>query len=191
MLNDNRHDTSMHFSLAPLRDIAGNIPYIVLHSADTSERQVLVNSLAELEHQLNQLNELITDGSCLIEGEIIISANQTAADMLGFESPQKLIGEELGRLLIDSSSQRILGEQINQLGSSEQRQCQTSPRCSTDKTLQVSSSDITLLGSPAKLILLQDTSERTVQQGQVEQLVHTDPLTGLYTVMVSAVGWNS
>ncbi|MGF1732864.1 c-di-GMP phosphodiesterase [Photobacterium proteolyticum] len=180
VLNDNRHDTSMHFSLAPLKDQVGDIPYIVLHSADTSERQVLVNSLAELEHQLNQLNELITDGSCLIEGEIIISANQTAADMLGFESPRDLIGEELGRLLIDSSSQRILGEQINQLGKNEQRKCQTSPRCSTDKALQVSSSDITLLGAPAKLILLQDTSERAVQQGQVELLVQTDPLTGLY-----------
>ena len=127
VLNDNRHDTSMHFSLAPLKDQVGDIPYIVLHSADTSERQVLVNSLAELEHQLNQLNELITDGSCLIEGEIIISANQTAADMLGFESPRDLIGEELGRLLIDSSSQRILGEQINQLGKNEQRKCPDQP----------------------------------------------------------------
>ncbi|WP_299018833.1 EAL domain-containing protein [uncultured Photobacterium sp.] len=180
VLNDNRHDTSMHFSLAPLPDKSGNIPYIVLHSADTSERQVLVNSLQELEDQLSQLNELLSDGSCIVEGEIIISANQAAANLLGFESPRELIGEELGRLLIDSHSQRILGGQISQLDKTTPRQCQTSPRCNTDRSLQVSASDITLLGSPAKLVLLKDTSEQAVQQGQVEQLVHTDPLTGLY-----------
>ncbi|UTV27247.1 putative bifunctional diguanylate cyclase/phosphodiesterase [Photobacterium atrarenae] len=180
VLNDNRHDTSLHFSLAPLRDQRGNIPYIVLHSADTSERQVLVNSLQELEHQLEQLNQLITDGSCIIEGDLIISANETAARLLGFESVQALIGEELGRLLIDSHTQRVLGSQITQLGHQEQRQCQTSPRCSTEKSLQITVSDIALLGSPAKLILLHDNSEQVSQQGQVEQLVHTDPLTGLY-----------
>ncbi|MEJ2765504.1 EAL domain-containing protein [Photobacterium sp. MCCC 1A19761] len=180
VLNDNRHETSLHFSLAPLRDAQGNIPYVVLHSADTSERQVLVNSLQELEHQLAQLNHLITDGSCIVEGDLIISANEAAAALLGFESVQDLVGEELGRLLIDSHTQRVLGSQLSELGHQQQRRCQTSPRCSTEKTLQVTVSDISLLGSPAKLILLQDISEQISQQGQVEQLVHTDPLTGLY-----------
>ncbi|UXI00804.1 EAL domain-containing protein [Photobacterium sp. TY1-4] len=180
VLNDNRHETSLHFSLAPLRDAQGNIPYVVLHSADTSERQVLVNSLQELEHQLDQLNHLITDGSCIVEGELIISANEAAAALLGFESVQDLVGEELGRLLVDSHTQRVLGSQLSQLGHQEQRRCQTSPRCSTEKALQVTVSDISLLGSPAKLILLQDISEQISQQGQMEQLVHTDPLTGLY-----------
>ncbi|MGF1869742.1 sensor domain-containing protein [Photobacterium indicum] len=180
VLDDSRHETSMHFSLSPLRNKTGDISHIVLHSVDTSERQVLVNSLEELEHQLNQLNELISDGMCIVEADIIISANQVAANLLGFDNSKELLGEELGRLLIDSHSQRILGETLSQIPSGAPRKCHTSPRCCTERPLLVTTSDITLMGSPAKQVKLQDAAEHTVQQGQVEQLVHTDPLTGLY-----------
>ncbi|PSU46742.1 c-di-GMP phosphodiesterase [Photobacterium frigidiphilum] len=180
VLDDSRHETSMHFSLSPLRNKTGDVGHIVLHSVDTSERQILVNSLEELEHQLNQLNELISDGMCIVEADIIISANQVAANLLGFDDSKELLGEELGRLLIDSHSQRILGETLSQIPSGDPRKCHTSPRCCTERPLLVTTSDITLMGSPAKLVKLQDAAEHTMQQGQVEQLVHTDPLTGLY-----------
>lgn len=180
VLDDNRHDTSMHFSLSPLRNNTDNIQHIVLHSADTSERQILVNSLEELEHQLYQLNELISDGICIIESETVITANKAAAHLLGFESAKELLGEDLGRLLIDSHSQRVLGEQLNQQSQREPRKCHTSPRCRSERPLLVSTSDITMLGSPATIVMLKDASEQVVQQSQIEHLVHTDPLTGLY-----------
>ncbi|PSW04147.1 sensor domain-containing protein [Photobacterium lipolyticum] len=180
VLDDNRHDTSMHFSLSPLRNRSDDIQHIVLHSADTSERQVLVNTIEELENQLYQLNELISDGICIVESNTVINANAAAATLLGFESSKELLGEDLGRLLIDSHSQRILGEQLHQQPKSGPRKCHTSPRCCSERPLLVSTSEITLLGSRATIVMLKDASEHVVQQGQIEHLVHTDPLTGLY-----------
>ncbi|PSW18943.1 PAS domain S-box protein [Photobacterium sanctipauli] len=183
VLDDNRHDTSMHFSLAPLRNQAGDVSHIVLHCADTSERQVLVNSLHEIEHQLQHLNQMITDGSCVVEGNTIISANKKAAELLGFDSAGELKGEELGRLLFDSHSKQLLGNQINKLSNGEARSCHTHSRSKEAQPLLISASDITLLNSPAKLVLLQaqpEPAQAKLDQGKFEQLAHTDPLTGLY-----------
>ncbi|MGF1691375.1 sensor domain-containing protein [Photobacterium kagoshimensis] len=180
VLNDNRHDTSMHFSLTPLRDDAGKVQYIVLHSADTSERQVLVKSLEELEHQLNQLHESSSDGICMIENSIVLSANQRAATMLGFSSAKDLLGEDLGRIIFDFQSQRVLGTQLNHQPTSESRRCYIGPEATQDTTFLLSLSDVTMLGSPAKLALLRTPTNNRLPQGQIDQLVQTDALTGLY-----------
>ncbi|MGF1699648.1 EAL domain-containing protein [Photobacterium makurazakiensis] len=183
VLNDNRHDSSMHFSLAPIRNSAGDISHIVLHCADTSERQVLVNSLHEMENQLQQLNLMITDGSCIVEGNTIINANPKAAELLGFSSASDLKGEELGRLLIDSQNKRQLGSQINKLSQGETRSCHTNTENNPGRALLLTASDITQLNSPAKLFLLQaqkDSPQIKMEQEKVDQLVQTDALTGLY-----------
>ncbi|KMV31171.1 EAL domain-containing protein [Photobacterium swingsii] len=180
VLNDNRLDTSMHFSLTPLRDDAGNVSYIVLHSADTSERQVLVKSLEELEHQLNQLHESSSDGICMIENNIVLSANQRAATMLGFGSAKDLLGEDLGRIVFDFQSQRLLGAQLHHQPNSESRRCYIGPEATQDNTFLLSLSDVTMLGSPAKLVLLRTPTNNRLPQGQIDQLVQTDALTGLY-----------
>lgn len=180
VLNDNRHDSSLHFSLTPLRDNMGNVQYVVLHSADTSERQVLVKSLEELEHQLNQLHENSSDGICMIENNIVLSANQRAAKILGFGTAKDLLGEDLSRIVFDFQSQRIIGTQLNHQPNSEVRRCYVGPEAIQDNTFLLSLSDITMLGSPAKLVLLRTPTNTRLPQGQIDQLVQTDALTGLF-----------
>ncbi|OAN14196.1 c-di-GMP phosphodiesterase [Photobacterium jeanii] len=179
VLDDNRHETSMHFSITPLKNDNDEVHYVVLHSADTSERQMLVKSLEELEHQLNQLHDASSDGICVVENNIVLSVNQRAAKMLGFGAAKDLLGEDLGRIIFDMQTQRLLGAQLSQLPLSEARRCYIGPEATPDTTFLLSLSDITMLGSPAKLVMLRTPTDNRLPQGQIDQLVQTDALTGL------------
>ncbi|WP_318412513.1 EAL domain-containing protein [Photobacterium leiognathi] len=179
VLNDSRHESSLHFSLAPLCDLEGNIQHIILHSIDTSERQILIHSLEETEHQLNQLNNLITEGICLIENNVVINANDQAAIQLGFSTKKELLGRSLDQLLLDSNNQPCTGERLKSDDSK-------SPACYTPinkneqtKPVKLSISPVKQMGSEALLVKIETTQEIKRQQGHIEQLVQMDPLTGL------------
>ncbi|WP_305459785.1 EAL domain-containing protein [Photobacterium leiognathi] len=179
VLNDSRHESSLHFSLAPLCDLEGNIQHIILHSIDTSERQILIHSLEETEHQLNQLNNLITEGICLIENNVVINANDQAAIQLGFPTKKELLGRSLDQLLLDSNNQPCTGERLKSDDSK-------SPACYTPinkneqtKPVKLSISPVKQMGSEALLVKIETTQEVKRQQGHIEQLVQMDPLTGL------------
>ncbi|GAA05515.1 EAL domain-containing protein [Photobacterium leiognathi] len=179
VLNDSRHESSLHFSLAPLCDLEGNIQHIILHSIDTSERQILIHSLEETEHQLNQLNNLITEGICLIENNVVINANDQAAIQLGFPTKKELLGRSLDQLLLDSNNQPCTGERLKSDDSK-------SPACYTPinkneqtKPVKLSISPVKQMGSEALLVKIETTQEIKRQQGHIEQLVQMDPLTGL------------
>ncbi|PSW64186.1 c-di-GMP phosphodiesterase [Photobacterium leiognathi subsp. mandapamensis] len=179
VLNDSRHESSLHFSLAPLCDLEGNIQHIILHSIDTSERQILIHSLEETEHQLNQLNNLITEGICLIENNVVINANDQAAIQLGFPTKKELLGRSLDQLLLDSNNQPCTGERLKSDNSK-------SPACYTPinkneqtKPVKLSISPVKQMGSEALLVKIETTQEIKRQQGHIEQLVQMDPLTGL------------
>ncbi|WP_422766900.1 EAL domain-containing protein [Photobacterium leiognathi subsp. mandapamensis] len=179
VLNDSRHESSLHFSLAPLCDLEGNIQHIILHSIDTSERQILIHSLEETEHQLNQLNNLITEGICLIENNVVINANDQAAIQLGFPTKKELLGRSLHQLLLDSNNQPCTGERLKSDDSK-------SPACYTPinkneqtKPVKLSISPVKQMGSEALLVKIETTQELKRQQGHIEQLVQMDPLTGL------------
>ncbi|MGF1727396.1 sensor domain-containing protein [Photobacterium nomapromontoriensis] len=179
VLNDNRHDTSMHFSLAPIHAEDGTVSQIVLHCADTSERQILINSIQELEKQLHTLNTLITDGSCVVEGNTIISANANAATLLGFSTSQDMQGKDIGTLLVDANNRPIQKAQLQSLGKGESRNCYTSNQCPIHRPLRIAASQIRFLGSPARLVLLQNNSQQINTQDKLEHLTQMDPLTGL------------
>ncbi|WP_318445365.1 EAL domain-containing protein [Photobacterium leiognathi] len=179
VLNDSRHESSLHFSLAPLCDLEGNIQHIILHSIDTSERQILIHSLEETEHQLNQLNNLITEGICLIENNVVINANDQAAIQLGFPTKKELLGRSLDQLLLDSNNQPCTGERLKSDDSK-------SPACYTPinkneqtKPVKLSISPVKQMGSEALLVKIETTQEVKRKQGHIEQLVQMDPLTGL------------
>ncbi|WP_318521550.1 sensor domain-containing protein [Photobacterium leiognathi] len=179
VLNDSRHESSLHFSLAPLCDLEGNIQHIILHSIDTSERQILIHSLEETEHQLNQLNNLITEGICLIENNVVINANDQAAIQLGFPTKKELLGRSLDQLLLDSNNQPCTGERLKSDDSK-------SPACYTPinkneqtKPVKLSISPVKQMGSEALLVKIETTQEIKRQKGHIEQLVQMDPLTGL------------
>lgn len=178
-LDDHRFETSLHFSLSPLHN-NDNIEGIIFHAADTSERQILVNSLEESESKYTKLSGLLTDGLFLVESDLIISANAASAQLLGFDKLNELLGEELGRLLIDENTKQVLGDRIEQLSNEDAIFCLTGPRCGVERRLKITTEQTELLGSPAKLVLIKDANQAQVQSQQTEQTLHLDQLTGLY-----------
>ncbi|QUJ68037.1 EAL domain-containing protein [Photobacterium sp. GJ3] len=180
ILNEHRHHSSLHFSVSPLRNDASEITHIVMHAIDTSERLQLSHALAEREEHFQQLSHLVSDGCLLIEKNQILSANATAAQILGFASAEALMGEDLGQLLIDSRNHRPFGEQLAALSNGKTYHCLTSAQCQTEHALSLIIKDTQVVGSPASLVVLRQALTHQVQPEQVEQLIHTDPLTGLF-----------
>ncbi len=63
-----------------------------------------MRSLEESESKYALLTTLLPDGLMMVENDCIISANPSAARLLGFDDAQKLLGENLSRLFIDEKT---------------------------------------------------------------------------------------
>lgn len=182
VLNDNQHDTSMQFSLRPLsHQPDGRVAAVVMHCLDTSERQILAQSIQEVEQHVQALNALIDDGSLIVVNNMVVSANPQAAMLLGFEFPQDIQNTELGKLLVDGNNQPLQFPQLASLGKGETLNCQTSRRCPVQRAVRLAARPISQLGSPAQLVLLQDNSRPASRQDKLDHLLFTNPLTGLFS----------
>ncbi len=179
IINDTSHHTHLHVSLAPLINNHGQIEHIILHSVDTSERHVLSNSLQESEHQLNQLQNLVTDGIFVIEKNIIMNANQRAVELLGMTSKSALLGQTLDHVLLDNNKQPCHSKTLTQ-SSHNSNQHYYSSNHNANSPLILTTTAITMMGEAALLIKLTPATNNDDQQHKIEQLTQLDPLTGLY-----------
>ncbi|MBE4580772.1 sensor domain-containing protein [Vibrio navarrensis] len=179
-LDETDLETSLHFSLSPLRDENG-IQHIVFHSIDTSEKQILIKSLEESENKFSQLTQLLPDGLLLVEDDSVLFANPAAARLLGFNSPHDLLGEELSRLFIDEKTKMVFRHKLSTLLSSKAFVCMTSARCGFERRVQLHADNTTVLGNQSQLILIQDADETPKQlSNQGDDDIHIDSLTKLY-----------
>ena len=178
-INDTSHHTCLHISLAPLTNAQGEINHIISHSIDTSERHILINSLQESEHQLIQLQNLMTDGICIVEKNIINNANQHAVDLLGITSKSALLGQSLERLLLDSNNHPCHSNTFTQ-AFHDNKQHYYAINHIERAPLTIATTPITILGKPALLIKLTPVLCTNEQQHKIEQLTQRDPLTGLF-----------
>jgi len=173
-------ETSLHFSLSPLV-VNEQVQYIVFHALDSSEKQILARSLQESETNYALLTSLLPDGLLMVENDSILSANPSAARLLGFEDPQKLLGENLSRLFIDEKTKTVFSNQLATQLTERPLVCLTGPRCGFEHQVQLHAKHASLLGNQAQLILLQsadDTPKPFSTTAQVD--AHLDSLTGLY-----------
>ncbi|OBU10095.1 c-di-GMP phosphodiesterase [Photobacterium aquimaris] len=179
IINDTSQHTSLHISLAPLANNDGNISHIILHSVDTSERHILINSLQEAEHQLNQLQNLMTDGICVVEKNIIMNANQRAVELLAMTSKNSLLGQTLSNVLLDNKQQPCDSKQLEHISHND-NQHYYAVHSEDNSPLLLATTPITMMGETALLIKLTAATRTDDQQHKIEQLMQLDPLTGLY-----------
>lgn len=179
-LNEIDLETSLHFSLSPIE--SGNkIQQIVFHAIDTSEKQILIRSLEESEGKFSTLTSLLPDGLMLVEEDCIISANPSAARLLGFNSPSELLGEDLTRLFVDEQSKTVFKTPLGALIADEPMTCLTGPRCGFERKVQLSADVAMVLGSESQIVLIQDaeSASKTLSTKSHED-AHIDQLTGHY-----------
>ncbi|MBA5763913.1 EAL domain-containing protein [Vibrio sp. 404] len=173
-------ETSLSCTFSPIR-IDDNVQFVAFHAIDTSERQLLVRSLEESENKFSALTHLLPDGLLLVENDCIISANPAAVRLLGFESSNDLLGEELSRLFIDENSKTVFNNKLCVLLNDTPIRCLTGPRCGFERKVQLQSTHAMILGAQSQLVLIQDAeqSPKKISQSTHED-AHIDSLTGAY-----------
>ncbi len=179
-IKDAHLETSLTCTFSPIV-IDDQVGYVAFHAVDTSEKQLLVRSLEESEHKFSALSHLLTDGLLLVENDCIISANSAAVRLLGFESSDDLLGEELSRLFIDENSKTVFNNKLCILLHDNPIKCLTGPRCGIERKVQLQAAHTTILGASSQLVLLQD-AEKTPNKSSGSKIedLHIDTLTGLY-----------
>lgn len=180
-LHDIDMEMSLHCSLSPIFSDKKDVEYIVFHAIDTSEKQILIRSLEDSENKFSTLTTLLPDGLLLVEDDFIISANPSAARLLGFEDTSDLLDEELSRLFVDEKTKGVFNAKLGELLTDNPLICLTGPRCGFERRVQLHAGTTQILGSNSQLILIQDASQATKQLSATNQTdIHVDSLTGLY-----------
>jgi diguanylate cyclase (GGDEF)-like protein/PAS domain S-box-containing protein len=173
-------ETSLHFNLSPI-DNDGKIEHVIFHALDTSEKQILVRSLEESEGKFSTLTSLLPEGIFLLEGDCIISANPAALRLLGFESMQDILGENLSRLFVDEKTKTVFSDTFVDQLSETPLTCLTGPRCGFERKVQLLADSTMVLGSDSQLVLIQDAESGPVTLSSTQhEDAHLDSLTGLY-----------
>ncbi|OLQ87534.1 c-di-GMP phosphodiesterase [Vibrio ponticus] len=173
-------ETSLSCTFSPIQ-YDEQVQYVAFHAVDTSEKQLLVRSLEESESKFTALTHLLPDGLLLVENDCIISANPAAIRLLGFDSVNDLLGEELSRLFIDENSKTIFNNKLSHLLQETPLRCLTGPRCSFERKVQLQSAKAALLGNDSLLVLIQDAEKSPKKiSTSIHEDAHIDSLTGLY-----------
>ncbi|MHC6526416.1 sensor domain-containing protein [Vibrio proteolyticus] len=173
-------ETSLQFCLTPVDD-NGTVRHILFHAIDTSEKQLLIRSLEESETRFSTLTTLLPDGILLVEDDCILSANPAAVRLLGFNSNNELLGEELSTLFIDEKTKTVFNTPLGLLLAEAPLVCLTGPKCGFERKVQLHADAATLLGSNTQLVLIQDADEQPKPLSLAKsENAHTDSLTGLF-----------
>ncbi|PWI35260.1 c-di-GMP phosphodiesterase [Vibrio albus] len=179
-LNEYEHDTSLHFSVSPIASGSERIEFIAFHAMDTSEKQVLARSLEESEGKFSTLSELLPDGLLLVENDSIISANPVALRLLGFNSGEELLGEELSRLFIDEKTKTVFKTRLSTLLGEAPLSCLTGARCGVERKVRLSADTATIYGAESQIVIVQDAEQYSSDPDSPRHDSHYDSLTKLY-----------
>lgn len=172
-------ETSFHFSLSPMFN-GEQIEHIVLHAIDTSEKQILARSLEESEDKFNKISYLIPEGILIVEDDYIMSANDAAANLLGFSSHTELLGEELSRLFVDQKTKAVFNQKLLHILSTAPLECLSGPRCHIERRVRLYSDKLNVMGSPSHIVVLQDADQQAKQATPTQTFSNIDSLTGLF-----------
>ncbi|RQW63868.1 bifunctional diguanylate cyclase/phosphodiesterase [Vibrio viridaestus] len=163
-----------------------NKQIIVFQGVDVSERSILSSALIESEKKFNSLLHSVTDGVILADDNAILAMNLSATNLLGHESTQELLGENLNSLFIDpKTNQKFTSNIIELVKRTSPLTCITSPLCGSDKTLEIRYSKASLLGTSLDFVMIRDhlpeqNIERPSDKSDTPSELTIDGLTGLY-----------
>ncbi len=173
-------ETSLHFSLSPIENDE-RVEHVIFHAIDTSEKHILIRSLEESEGKYSTLTTLLPDGLLLVEDDCIISSNPAAIRLLGFDSIQDLLGENLSRLFIDEKTKTVFPTSFAETLGEAPLTCLTGPRCGFERKVLLNADNTLVLGSNSQLVLIQDAEDTPkILSKKSHEDINIDSLTGLY-----------
>ncbi|MBN1876226.1 MAG: PAS domain S-box protein [Anaerolineae bacterium] len=139
---------------------------------DITERKQVEQALRDSETRYSGLVKQAKDGVLVIQNNILTFVNQALADILGYASPEELIGTHFidhvapvsKQLIADRVRQRLAGEDVPSMYEA-QLQCQDG----TIKDVEVSGSVIEYQGQLTNLGLIRDITERKQLEAQITE----------------------
>ncbi|MDC0612071.1 EAL domain-containing protein [Vibrio sp.] len=165
---------------------SSNQTIVVFQGVDVSERSVLSSAIIESEDKFNSLLHSVNDGVILADKNVILAMNMSATHMLGHESTQELLGENINTLFIDPKTQvKFSGDITEIVKRSSTLRCTTSQLCGSNKALELSYSKASLLGSDLDFVIVRDdVSQQNLEKANAKidnpSELTIDGLTGLY-----------
>ncbi|MGC9422390.1 putative bifunctional diguanylate cyclase/phosphodiesterase [Vibrio sp.] len=153
--------------------------YILFQAIDESEKHTLQCALEEAEQKFLALSQLLPCGVLLVEDDYILSANASAAQLLGHAGQLNLLGESLSQLFVDESTQQPLTSSLADRLMQDSLLCVTGPRCGAARRVRLSAKSTSLFHQPAHLILIQDAAPSSNITNTVSHHTHIDQLTGV------------
>lgn len=171
--------TQLHISLSPIFH-EKHPDYIIFQAVDESEKHTLQSALEEAEQKFCALSQLLPHGVLLVEDDYILSANSSAAQLLGYSGNQNLLGESLSQLFIDELTQQPFEFPVTDRLIQDSLFCLTGPRCGIARRIQLSATPTTLFRLPAHIVLLQDATQTlSSHSANTHNHTHIDQLTGV------------
>lgn len=158
--------------LSPILGEDGRPEAVLLVARDISERKAAVQALQESEERYRRLIDLLPDGVAVHQDGIVRMANQAGARLLGYDSPEEVIGRPFLEFVHPDDRAVVLERVRRQLENG-----QTVPpleerflrRDGTVVPVEVSAGPFTLAGRPAALVVVRDISGRKRLEEQLRQ----------------------
>jgi PAS domain S-box-containing protein len=92
VLGESNRTATIDFSIKPIFDASGKVEYLIVEGRDISDRKLAQEALIQAEQKYRSIFENALEGifQCISDGRYI-SANRALAQILGYDSPEKLM----------------------------------------------------------------------------------------------------
>ncbi|MGL5758350.1 sensor domain-containing protein [Plesiomonas sp.] len=164
---------SYHFCITPIISADQQIQGYLLQGSDITERHRLLDTLQETQRYCHHLTAMLDDGICILEEGIVVSANESAATILGVANAAALLAHPLHDFLRDPHSGNIPEDLHTRFQHCQTLALNSAPRIGSRRRLSLQAANIMQMGNPAQLVMLR--TETRVKDEQQQR----DPLTGL------------
>ncbi len=143
--------------------------------ADITERKQVEEALRESEYKYKTLFENTIDGLCVIDAQTmkVLLANETAAKIYGFDSPEEAVGMNIIDFIVPEEGQRaikVIAKDLFQKDLREMHEWQTLAKDGREIWVSAVGVRIQFQGRLAGLIALQDITERKRAEEKEKQL---------------------
>lgn len=170
---------TLHITLSLITQ-KGYPDYLIVQVVDGSEHQLLLDALKEARHQFLLLTQCLPEGVLLVESGHILTANPSAARLLGYTDSRHLLGEECARLFINEETHQAFSSSFTQQLAQTPLYCLTRTHGGVERRVQLNTFSTTLFGQPSQIILLQEAQHASKQLSLSRQAnTYIDQLTGV------------
>lgn len=145
-------------------------------------RQETTSALAEIENKFYAVYENASQPMLITHDRHVLSANQAAASLLGYDCVSELMGYPLDQLLRDATAPDTVSDAFYQRIAAHEYYFEWDITCHQGWQIpcELEITPIDHDGMQALLICLHDISERRQHENKIRRLVLNDSLTGLY-----------